>query len=44
MWVHIERFNIAKKQANILPILGGRRVLGGRGWGVYKEKWWVWRL
>jgi len=37
-WVHIAGFNIAKKHANILPILGGRGVFWGRGWGVYKEK------
>jgi len=40
-WVHIERFNIAKKQANIFPVLGGRGFFGG---GFIMKKGWVGRI
>jgi len=37
-------FNIAKKQANILPILGGRPFFGGGVGGFIRKKGWVGRI
>jgi len=36
-WVHIEGFNITKKNANIFPVLLGRGFMGGLGGFLSKK-------